>query len=204
MIKSTRVLFLSIAIFSAFIGACSGGEAPPSPAAADYEPVATVRDLMQSVLDPSSDAIWQSVATTVTGSGLEERRPKTDEEWTVLRGHALRLMEVSNLLQMPGRRVARPGEKSSYPGIELGPEEIQAEIDKDLPGWIARARGLREAVMPTLEAIEAKDPKRLEEVGDRIDAACENCHLEYWYPNSPGPPPEFPKDAPTIGQPQGK
>jgi hypothetical protein len=202
MIKSTRVLCLSIAVFSAFIGACSGGEAPPLPTAADYQPVATVRDLMQSVLDPSSDAIWQSVATTVTGSGLEERRPKTDEEWTVLRGHALRLMEVSNLLQMPGRPVARPGEKSSYPGIELGPEEIQAEIDKDLPGWIARAKALREAVAPSLAAIEAKDAQKLEQVGETIDTACENCHLEYWYPNSPGPPAEFPKDVPILGQPQ--
>ena len=201
MSKSTRVLILSLAIFSTFIGACSGGEAP-TPAVTDYKPVATVRDLMQSVLDPSSDAIWQSVATTVTGTGMEERRPKTDEEWTALRGHALRLMEVSNLLQMPGRPVARPGEKSAYPGIELGPEEMQDDIDKDLPGWYARAKALREAVAPTLAAIEARDAQKLEQVGETIDMACENCHLEYWYPNSPGPPEEFPKDAPTLGQPQ--
>jgi hypothetical protein len=84
----------------------------------------------------------------------------------------------------------------------LGPEEIQAEIDKDLPGWIARAKALREAVAPTLAAIEARDAQKLEQVGETIDMACENCHLEYWYPNSPGPPEEFPKDAPTLGQPQ--
>jgi hypothetical protein len=36
--------------------------------------------------------------------------------------------------------------------------------------------------LQALEAIDAKDAKRLLDVGGDIDAACEACHLVYWYP----------------------
>jgi len=199
----TRAIILTLTISVVLTGVtCGSGETSPAADEPEYQPVATVRDIMRGVMDPDSAAIWESVATTVTGTGMEERVPKTDDEWMALRLHALKLMEAGNLLQMPGRRVAMPGEKSAYPGIELGPEEIQALVDKDLPGWRMRAAALRDSVMPTLKAIDARDARMLEEVGEEIDTACENCHLQYWYPNSPGPPDEFPKDAPTLGQPQ--
>jgi hypothetical protein len=35
-----------------------------------------------------------------------------------------------------------------------------------------------------LDAIDAKDPQRLFDVGGEIDEACEACHLVYWYPPS--------------------
>ena len=38
------------------------------------------------------------------------------------------------------------------------------------------------APLPALDAIDAKDPNRLLEVGGEIDEACEACHLVYWYP----------------------
>ena len=31
-------------------------------------------------------------------------------------------------------------------------------------------------------AIDAQDPAGLMEAGSEIDLVCENCHLEYWYP----------------------
>ena len=37
--------------------------------------------------------------------------------------------------------------------------------------------------VPALKAIEAKDAQGLWDAGGKIDMACENCHLKYWYPN---------------------
>jgi hypothetical protein len=150
--------------------------------------VATVRELMVGMLEPSADAIWESVKITYTASGKEERAPRTDEEWTTLRGEALRLMEASNLLQIPGRAMARSDEQSAFPGIELGPAEIQQLVDKDRAGWNSRAQALRELLKPALAAIEAKDAEKLTAAGEEIDTACENCHVQYWYPNAPEPP----------------
>jgi len=191
MRTTTRSLIASIGVAVLLIAiACGQNSATvtqeqPQP---EYQPVATVRDIMRGVLDPSSAAIWQSTTVTITKAGMEEKAPKSDDDWETLRNHALQLMEAGNLLQMPGRPMARPGEVSSFPGIELGPEEIQALVDKDRAGWITRAKALREAVMPTLDAINAKDVMKLQEAGEAIDEACENCHSQYWYPNAPEPP----------------
>ena len=51
----------------------------PAPAA-QFRPTATIKDIMDSMVDPSADTLWESVATIVSAAGTEERRPKTDED----------------------------------------------------------------------------------------------------------------------------
>ena len=170
------LLLIGISLLVA--AACSRSAAQP-----EYRPTATVKDIMDSMVDPNADFLWESVATIVTAAGTEERAPRTDEEWTNLRKHAIPLVEATNLLQMPGRHVAKPGEKSENPGIELGPEEIEVRINQDRGAFIDFAHKLHEAVFPALKAIEAKDVKGLSDAGEKIDEACENCHLKYWYPD---------------------
>ena len=137
---------------------------------------------MDSVVDPSSDYLWESVATIVTKKGTEERRPRTDEDWKQARRRAIALIEGTNLLVMEGRLVAKPGEKSENPGIELGPEEIKAVIDSDRASFIKFAHALHDAGTKALAAIDAKNADGLSDAGETIDEACEQCHLKYWYP----------------------
>jgi hypothetical protein len=92
-------------------------------------------------------------------------------------------MEASNLLQMPGRSVARPGEKSDNPGIEEGPEEIKALMDADRASWIKYAHGLYDSAKLVLDAIDQKDAEKMLDLGDQLDQACESCHMHYWYPH---------------------
>ena len=171
--------WLSSVGVSLFLAAACGARDPQP----EYRPTATIKDIMDSTVDPSADFLWDSVATVVTAAGTEERAPRTDEEWTNVRRRAIQLVEATNLLQVPGRHVARPGEKSENPGIELGPEEIETVINQDRAAWIKFAHGLHDAVVPALKAIEAKNVQALSDAGEQIDTACENCHLKYWYPN---------------------
>jgi hypothetical protein len=159
-----------------------GASAPASTSAADFRTTATIKDIMDSVVDPSADYLWDSVATIVTRKGTEERRPRTDMEWKEVRRRAIALVEATNLLIMPGRKVAKPGEKSENPGIELGPEDIQGLIDADHASLVKFAHGLHDAGMKALAAIDKKDPDALSDSGEAIDEACEQCHLKYWYP----------------------
>jgi hypothetical protein len=99
-------------------------------------------------------------------SRYRERAPRTNEDWTTLRRHAIPLVEATNLLQMPGRHVAKPGEKSENPGIELGPEEIEVRINQDRGAFIDFAHKLHDAVAPALTAIENKDVKGLSDAGE--------------------------------------
>ena len=162
---------------------CQGREAakPEPPPQPQFRLDATIKDIMDSLVDPSADYIWDAVATTMTAKGKEEKYPRTDEEWKEVRRRAIHLMEASNLLLIPGRRVARPGEKGD-PRVELPPEQIEALINQDRANFNKLANGLYDSVLPALRAIEAKDKEALLEAGDAIDRACEGCHFTYWYP----------------------
>jgi hypothetical protein len=176
----------------ALVAACQGGDTEtPSP---DYMPTATIKDLMQSTIDQSADVVWLAVMSVHTDQGIVDTRPQGDEEWNTVRLGALALAESANLLLMPGRRVARPGEKSETPGVELEPEEMDVLIAEDREGWNQRARALRSAALEALQAIEAKDADTLFAVGEQIELSCEGCHSAYWYPNEIVP--TVPADVP--------
>jgi hypothetical protein len=166
---------------------------------AEYRPTATVKDIMDSLVDPGSDYLWDAVETTVSAKGVEEKAPHTDEEWKEVRRHAIMLLEATNLLQIPGRHVAKAGEKAEDPKVELAPEQIEDMINKDRTAWINYAHGLHDATLAALQAVEAKDKDKLLDVGNAIDEACEKCHLQYWYPNE-----RKPESAPSQRDPKGK
>ena len=167
------------------ISACQNPSDPAQPA---YVPSATIKDLMQSVIDPSADIVWEAVAIIETEAGTEDRAPETDEEWAAVRRGAIQLMESANLLLVPGRKVARPGERSEAPGVELEPEEMEVLIEGDRASWNTRAAALHEAALESLAAIDAQDSETLFEVGATIEDSCEGCHAQYWYPNQVLPP----------------
>jgi hypothetical protein len=192
----TRLSLLAIALLF-LVNTCSRGEKQTPAAQSEFRPTATIKDIMDSIVDPSADELWESVSTTVDATGVHEKFPQTDEQWKAVRRDAIRLLEGSNLLLIPGRIVAKPGEKSENPGIELEPEQMQVLIDKDREAFVKLAHGLHDRVMVAFKAIEAKDKEALLDSGDGIDQACENCHMKYWYPNEVIPPPQ---GAPASGK----
>jgi hypothetical protein len=138
---------------------------------------------MDSMVDPSGDFMFESVQEIADEKGVREKAPKTDEEWEEVRRRVFVLLEAPNLLTMEGRKVAQAGEKSKNPQVELQPEEIQKLIDGDRASFIKRARRLQDAAAMSLQAVQARDKDALLQSIDKIDKACENCHLHYWYPN---------------------
>jgi hypothetical protein len=153
---------------------------------------------MLGIVDGSADDIWNAVQTVVGPDGIEDKAPQNDEEWTVVRHGAIRLVEATNLLMMPGRKVAKPHEKSETPGIELEPEEMEVLINKDRAAWNARAKALHDVALVALQAAEAKDAQALFDVGDKIEHACEGCHSQYWYPNQVLPPGFYGEPVPEV------
>ena len=171
-------------------------EKPRAKAAAPAQPVASkkpdangyiaqfsIEEIMESIVMPAAQAVWDAVATDVTDKGTIEKKPQTEEEWEKLRWEAVTLVEATNLLIVPGRRAAHPGAKSENPGAELEPEQIQDLVNKQRPAFVAHAHVLHEAAMQALRAIDARNIDAISDAGGTIDAACESCHLQFWYPN---------------------
>src|SRR5436190_11078433 len=101
------------------VTSCQGSQTPapaapaqPASAESDYRPVSTIKDIMDAMVDYNSDWLWDAVSIEYTAKGIIDKRPRTDDDWKEARKHAIALLEASNLLLMPGRAVARPGEKS--------------------------------------------------------------------------------------------
>ena len=151
--------------------------------APEYRVTGTVKEVMDSVVDPNADYVWKAVETRATAKGIEEIAPKTKEDWAEMRRHTVALREASDLLQIPGRLVAQPGEKSENPQVELSPEVIKTLIDSDRAKWIQYCHGLHDAATAMMKAVEARDIDGISNAGETIDTACENCHKQYWYPN---------------------
>jgi len=149
----------------------------------------TIKDLMDSIVDPSADVVWGAVGTVMDQDGVHDTFPKTPEEWLNVRRAAIRIIEGSNLLLMPGREAAPPGTKSETPGVELEPPEITALIKKNRRSFDAFARALQAVGFEAVRAIDAQDTAALLEIGGRMQDVCEGCHQAFWYPGAKPPYP---------------
>ena len=83
--------------------------------APDLLRTATIKDIMDSMVDPSGDFMFQSVRQISDEHGISEKAPKTDEEWEEVRHHLFVLIKAPNLLtpraQASGR--SHTGDESS-------------------------------------------------------------------------------------------
>src|SRR3954447_4009857 len=183
--RTSRLIVLLVAAWSA---AC---QAPPAPAPAPpFRATSTIRELMQSVVAPSAQGLWDSVGRVSDAKGTRDLEPRSDEEWAAVRRHAVSLMESTNLLLIPGRHVARAGQQTlkaddAEPGSELPPAEIEKRINQNWAAWTAMAHTLHGSAASMLDAIDKKDVARLESQGSDLDGVCESCHLIFWYPQPP-------------------
>lgn len=137
----------AIVLFTAGIVGCRGAaqETPP------FTPVATVDQVMDSIIIPSSQAIFDAV---VYENGELVASPKTDDDWFALQMQAFALAEAGNLLLIPPRA-------------------------PDTGDWATFSRALTTAAVEITKAAEAKDVDRMLSTGSDMYRACVNCHAKY-------------------------
>src|SRR5262245_51817860 len=88
------LLALSSLVVLMVVGCAQQQSAPASTAPQpEYRTTATIKDIMDSIVDPNADFIWESVETVVSAKGIDEKRPRNDEEWKEVRRHAIALLE---------------------------------------------------------------------------------------------------------------
>lgn len=69
---------------AALFSACGKAADPPP-----FHPVVDTKLLMQAMVDPNADVIWEAVKTVDSPTGTEEIRPKTEAEWAAVRNSAV-------------------------------------------------------------------------------------------------------------------
>lgn len=119
-----------------------------------FQATVPMHDLMESLFDPTADAIWESVGTIVTAEGTFEKAPQTDEEWDVVRAASINLAEAGNLLMLPQR--------------SGGSDE-----------WVKLAQAMTEQSLRAKKAAEDKNKEALFNVGADLYESCVNCHKRF-------------------------
>lgn len=178
--RSCAKLALAALGLGALAGSASGQQ---SPADSDFMPTFSIREVMESIVMPSADVIWNAVAVNVTADGVQEIVPETDEDWEKVRWAAVALAEATNLVEIKGRAVAPADTDEEVGEGDLSPEQIEALLKTNWPAWVAHARVLHATALEAVRVIDAHDVDGLTDVGGSIDEACESCHLQFWYPN---------------------
>ena len=132
-----------------FAAGCGGGPAPPP-----YRPVADNKLLMNAVIDPAADKIWASAGSVITAAGIEDIKPKDDEEWMAVKNAAVTLTESGNLLMMVPR--ARDGGE-----------------------WMRLSKALVDTSEAAIQAADARNVDKIFTIGGDIYVICSNCHAKY-------------------------
>ena len=180
----SRARTSAVALAGAIVlsGCSAKPEATQPPAAPVFTPVLSVKELMENIVDPQADYVFDAVGVDVGPNGAVETKPTTDEDWTRIERGAWVLAEASNLLKMQ-RKMAPDDVKPQGPGgPELAPHEIEAKVKANPQLWNSHADVLRDEALKVITIVKARDAAKLFDAGSRIDMACEGCHLDFWYP----------------------
>ena len=150
---------ISAALFVSGIGFIVAGarSAPGTTLAVEAPvttPVASVKQIMIGIVAPAARVVFESVGTIISAAGIEERAPKTDEDWAEVGSSGAALVESGNLLVMGDRAV-------------------------DREDWVKMSRALSEAGMLVLKATEAKSADGVLAAGATVNETCDNCHRKY-------------------------
>jgi cytochrome c556 len=137
---------LSLGIASA---ACNSAPPPPP-----YQPVADVKTLMATIMEPAAEVYWDAVGIIVDDTGEHQIEPKTVEEWDAVRNAAYMVAESGNLLMMPTR--ARDGGE-----------------------WMEASRLMIAAAQKAIRAAESRDKDAVFDTGAEMYDSCTNCHAKY-------------------------
>lgn len=141
----------------------------------------SVDDIMAAIVMPSADILWTAVTVESTTEGIVETVPETDEDWQRVRNGAVALAAATNLLlidQLPINNMP----PAPTPQGELAPAAIAALRKESPQAWAAHVTMLHDVALRAVEVIDKRDTEGLTNVGGDLDAACESCHLQFWYP----------------------
>ena len=119
-----------------------------------FDTTISVKDLMENVMDPAADGVWEPVGTIYTKEGTFEKVPANDDEWNAVRAKAITLVETGNLLMLP----ARTG----------GSDE-----------WVKLTQAMIAQSHRVIKAAEAHDKDALFNTGADLYESCVNCHKRF-------------------------
>ncbi len=159
------------------LSGCASNAAPPPPAQSDLKPYVSIKELMENIIDPIADNIFDAVSTDISAKGVVDIKPTTDEDWAKVRIGAVTLQPKGRTFSRscsPSRRPETTTTAAARMRRRLSPQAIQSKIDGDRALWNKHADELRDEALKVLDLVKAKNADEIFQAGSRIvQAVCE-------------------------------
>src|SRR5215470_4569489 len=155
-----RLFLVSVALFIsgiAFIIAGARTTRMKPPAHADVPaapPFATIKQIMNAIVLPNANVIYNAVGTTIDGLKVEETVPKNDKEWAAVGDSAAAIVESGNMLLVGDRFI-------------------------DKREWLSYTQRFIAAGKAALAAANEKKPDGILAAGGDLNETCDACHEKY-------------------------
>ena len=117
-------------------------------------PVASIKQIMNSIVMPNATVIYKAVGATISASGVEEFAPKNDQEWMAVGDSAAAIIESGNMLLVGDRLI-------------------------DTREWLSYTQRFIAAGKAVLTAAEQKKPDGVLAAGGDLNETCDACHDKY-------------------------
>ena len=128
-----------------------------------YKMLASVEDLMEGVVEPSSKKLFEIGGLQSSATGSQKIAPKDDEEWSQVKHSAMAVAEVGNILK------------------SFEPRAREAD-------WNKNAQDLIDSALAVSRGVDARNPDAVFEAGGHLYDACTACHMKYLPQTEPPPP----------------
>jgi len=163
-VKTTQWLFVvSVTLFIcgiAFIIAAARSARPTTSRTSEAmatTPVASIKQIMNGIVMPNANVIYNAVGTIISPGGVQEIAPKDDKEWAAVADSAAAIVESGNLL-LEGHRLVDKGD------------------------WVKLTRQFIDAGKAVLAAADQKKADGVFMNGGDLNVTCDVCHEKYQRP----------------------
>lgn len=145
-----------------------------------------LQELMKNVVAVQTQVVWDISNNAVDEAGNPDGSKLTAADWSHIGAAAGKVKDASQILAAADHvMVATPGQKlqdEGNPGA-FDAKAVQAVIDSNPKAFKAFAQALATSMNEAVVAAQARDAKKLNDVAGQLDQICEQCHMQFWYPN---------------------
>ena len=144
---------INLALLIAVAGCADGAGREPD----RYYTGQSMHDFMSKVMQPAAQGVWDKTGYLMNEDGLHTRFPQDDSEWREAEAAALLVAELSNVMAIPGRRIA----------------------ERD---WDEAVKGVRLTSLAAADAARKHNEDDFMNFAFALNNACQSCHVKYARP----------------------
>jgi hypothetical protein len=149
-----------------------------------------LHELMKNIVAVQAQVIWDVGNKAQDDQGNPDASKLKATDWSRIVSAGGKVKQAAQTLaQAEHVMAAGPGQKLDGEGAPgtFGAKQVQGAIDANPKAFRAFSQALAVSMDQIVAAAQAKDAAKVFDVSGRLDQVCEDCHVQFWYPEQKAP-----------------